>query len=137
MSGYVNLVRKKWEERQEDLEKVVAVVRGRVEHNETKVQTANTLLKNIILVMNFEEYNNYYTNLKDYSSYYLNYSNIILAYTFQQQVYKTSSELPTINEVPHGNAKCMTAKIFRPLAHSVKIETREKISQDKRVPRLI
>ena len=31
----------------------------------------------------------------------------------------------------------MTAKIFRPLAHSVKIETREKISLDKRVPRLI
>ena len=78
--------------------------------NETKVQTANTLLRNIIFVMNFEEYNNYYTNLKDYSSYYLNYSNIILAYTFQQQVYKSSSELPTINEVPHGNAKRMTAK---------------------------
>ena len=51
MSGYVNLVRKKWEERQEDLEKVVAIVRGRVEHNETKVQTANTLLRNIIFVM--------------------------------------------------------------------------------------
>ena len=135
ISGYVNLRKGKiWEE---NLQKVVVVIRRRAEHKETKLKDTGNFIRNNICVMDLDEYNDSYVLRRSKSRYLLNHPFMIISYTVNTDVKLKSEETTCYIKTSHGNSTRSTTKVFRSLQHSSKVDARQSLAADKRAPRLI
>ena len=137
-SRYANLRKEKmWEERGADIEKVVVVIRRRAQHKETKLKSPVSFIRNNIFVMDLDEYNDSYVLLRSKSRYLLNHPFMIISYTVNTDLKIKSEETTCYIETSHGNSTRPTAKVFRSLQHSSKVDARHSLAANKRAPRLI
>ena len=128
---------KVWEERVADMEKIVVVIRRQAEHKETKFKGARSFIRNNIFVIDLDEYNDSYVLLRSKSRYLLNHPFMIISYTVNTDLKIKSEETTCYIETSHGNSTRSTAKVFRSLQHSSKVDARHSLAADKRAPRLI
>ena len=126
-----------WEERVADMEKIVGVTRRRAEHKEKKLKSAGSFIRNNIFVMDLDEYNDSYALLRSKSRYLLNHPFMIILYMISNDVKLKSEETAAYIETSHGNSTCSTTKVFRSLRHSSKVDARQSLVANKRVPCLI
>ena len=117
--------------------KGVVVIRRRAEHKETKFKSAGNFIRNNIFVMDLDDYNDSYVLLRSKSRNLPNHPFMIISYTVNTDVKLKSEETTAHTETSHGNSTCSTAKVFRSLQHSSKVDVRQSLAADKRVPRLI
>ena len=115
------------------MEKVVVVTRRRAEHKETKLKGAGSFIRNNIFVMDLDKYNNSYVLLRSKSRHLQNHP----SYTVNTDVKLKSEETTAYIETSHGNSTCSTTKVFRSLQYSSKVNARQSLAANKRVPRLI
>ena len=87
--------------------------------------------------MDLDKYNDSYVLLRSKSRYLLNHPFMIISYMVNTDVKLKSEETTASIETSHGNSTCWTTKVFRSLQHSSKVEARQSLAADKRVPRLI
>ena len=117
--------------------KGVVVRRRRAEHKETKLKIAGNFIRNNIFVMDLDDYNDSYVLLRSKSRNLPNHPFMIISYTVNTDVKLKSEETTAYTETSHGNSTCSTAKVFRSLQHSSKVDVRQSLAADKRVSRLI